>query len=266
MFEERMKTSAIPERVYALCVAIKNRGIQENELIELLEPSGLGGKTSYFGSVRDAAKQLGLITIKEGKISLAVDKKNLSSLDAMRKYIVSNIDSVSNGLFYAVSKEYFLMNERIYEFSSVSDAKLIELMSKNVGSAVFEDDMRAWRFWAAYLGFGILHQIKTQGTELLLPNTQQYLKNVLDIVGLEKKKEYTFSEFIAAVRPYCDIVIGDIPSDKRLNMAFSNGLRALHDEGIIQLSHKLDRGDMWFLYEAELHSVKSTVTHIVVRR
>lgn len=266
MFEERMKTSAIPERVYALCVAVKNRGIQENELRELLEPSGLGGKTSYFGSVRDAAKQLGLITIKEGKISLTVDKKNLSSLDAMRKYIVSNIDSVSNGLFYAVSKEYFLMNERIYEFSSVSDAKLIELMSKNVGSAVFEDDMRAWRFWAAYLGFGILHQIKTQGTELLLPNTQQYLKNVLDIVGLEKKKEYTFSEFIAAVRPYCDIVIGDIPSDKRLNMAFSNGLRALHDEGIIQLSHKLDRGDMWFLYEAELHSVKSTVTHIVVRR
>ena len=266
MFEERMKTSASPERVYALCVAVKNRGIQENELRELLEPSGLGGKTSYFGSVRDAAKQLGLITIKEGKISLAVDKKNLSSLDAMRKYIVSNIDSVSNGLFYAVSKEYFLMNERIYEFSSVSDAKLIELMSKNVGSAVFEDDMRAWRFWAAYLGFGILHQIKTQGTELLLPNTQQYLKNVLDIVGLEKKKEYTFSEFIAVVRPYCDIVIGDIPSDKRLNMAFSNGLRALHDEGIIQLSHKLDRGDMWFLYEAELHSVKSTVTHIVVRR
>ena len=28
MFEERMKTSAIPERIYALCVAVKNRGIQ----------------------------------------------------------------------------------------------------------------------------------------------------------------------------------------------------------------------------------------------
>ena len=39
-----------------------------------------------------------------------------------------------------------------------------------------------------------------------------------------------------------------------------------HDEGIIQLSHKLDSGDMWFLYEAELHPIKSTVTHVTVRR
>lgn len=260
MFEERMKTSAIPERVYALCVAVKNRGIQESELRELLEPSGLGGKTSYFGSVRDAARQLGLITIKEGKISLAVDKKDIASMDAMRRYIVSNIKSISNGLFYAVSKEYLMLNEMVYTFSSVSDAKLVGLMSKNIGTAVFEDDMRAWRFWAAYLGFGNLHEM------LLLPNTQQYLKAVLSIGSIEKNKEYTLSEFIAAVRPYCDIVLGDISADKKLNMAFSNGLRALHDEGTIQLSHKLDRGDMWFLYEAELHAIKSTVTHIVVRR
>lgn len=46
----------------------------------------------------------------------------------------------------------------------------------------------------------------------------------------------------------------------------SSGLRALHDEGIIQLSHKLDSGDAWFLYEAELHSIKSTVTHVTIRR
>ena len=53
---------------------------------------------------------------------------------------------------------------------------------------------------------------------------------------------------------------------KKINMAMSNGLRALHDEGVIQLSHKLDSGDMWFLYEAELHTIKSTVTHVTVRR
>ena len=43
MFEDRMKTSAIPERVYALCQAIKSRTMQESDLRELLEPSGLGG-------------------------------------------------------------------------------------------------------------------------------------------------------------------------------------------------------------------------------
>lgn len=260
MFEERMKKSAIPERVYTLCVAVKNKGIQENELKELLEPAELGGNTSYFGTVRDAARQLGLIMIKEGKISLAVDKKNISSLDAMRKFIILNIASVKRGLFYNVSKEYFSLNEKIYEYSSVSDGKLVEFMSQKLGVEVYEDDMLAWRFWAAYLGFGNLHGM------LFLPNLHQYFRSVLSLNLFEKDKEYTFSEFLAIIRPYCEIGFGDIGSDKKINMAFSNGLRALHDEDIIQLSHKLDSGDMWFLYEAELHVIKSTVTHIVVRR
>lgn len=72
-----MKTSAIPERVYALCQAIKSRTMQESDLRELLEPSNLGGSTKYFGTVRDAAKQLGLISVKEGDVSLAVDRGNL---------------------------------------------------------------------------------------------------------------------------------------------------------------------------------------------
>ena len=79
MFEDRMKTSAIPERVYALCQAIKSRTMKESDLRELLEPSDLGGTTKYFGMVRDAARQLGLISVKEGDISLAIDSKYVSS-------------------------------------------------------------------------------------------------------------------------------------------------------------------------------------------
>ena len=126
MFEERMKTSAIPERVYSLALTVKNKSIQENELRELLEPSELGGKTSYFGAVRDAAKQLGLIAIKEGNISLAVDKKHIASMDAMRKYIVSNIATINKGLFYAVTKEYYMLNESVYAFSSVSSSNAVD--------------------------------------------------------------------------------------------------------------------------------------------
>ncbi|MFQ9418148.1 MAG: hypothetical protein ACLR15_07385 [Lachnospiraceae bacterium] len=37
MFEDRMKTYAIPERVYALCQAIKSRTMQESDLRELLD-------------------------------------------------------------------------------------------------------------------------------------------------------------------------------------------------------------------------------------
>ncbi len=260
MFEDRMKTSAIPERVYALCLAIKSRAMKENDLRELLEPSGLGGSTKYFGTVRDAARQLGLISVKEGEISLAVDAKNIASYDALRAYIIVNVDLISDGLFFAVSKAYLSLNETIFKYKAVSEAGLVEYMSKSIGTPVYEDDMRAWRFWASFLGLGQLHDM------LLLPNMHQYLKTMLTVTALKKGQEYSFTEFIAAIRPYAEIGLADLENDRKLNMAVSNGLRALHDEGIIHLSHKLDSGDMWFLYEAELHAVRSTVTHVTIGR
>lgn len=53
-----MQTSAIPERVYALCREVANKPVNENTLKLLLEPQNLGGKTTYFGIVRTAAEQL----------------------------------------------------------------------------------------------------------------------------------------------------------------------------------------------------------------
>lgn len=260
MFEDRMKTSAIPERVYALCLAIKSRAMKENDLRELLEPSELGGVTAYFGSVRDAARQLGLISVKEGEISLAVDVKNIASYESLRAYIIKNIGLISDSLFFEVSKVYMSLNEAIFKYKSVSQASMVEYMSKAVGVPVYEDDMRAWRFWASFLGLGQLHDM------LLLPNMHQYLKTMLTVTALKKGQEYSFTEFIAAIRPYTEIGLTDLENDRKLNMAVSNGLRALHDEGIIYLSHKLDSGDMWFLYEAELHAVRSTVTHVTIGR
>ena len=128
-----MKTSAIPERVYALCQAIKSRSMQENDLRELLEPPDLGGSTRYFGTVRDAARQLGLISIKEGEISLAVDAKQVASYDAMRSFIIANIAAISQGLFFAVSREYLSLNEGVFKYKSVSEASLVEHMSKTLG-------------------------------------------------------------------------------------------------------------------------------------
>ena len=58
MFGNRMQTSAIPERVYALCREVVSKPMDENSLKLLLEPQKLGGKTSYFGIVRTAAEQL----------------------------------------------------------------------------------------------------------------------------------------------------------------------------------------------------------------
>ncbi len=64
----------------------------------------------------------------------------------------------------------------------VSEAALVEHMSKVIGKPVYEDDMRAWRFWATYLGLGNLHDM------LLLPNMYTYLKAVLTVCNLKRTK------------------------------------------------------------------------------
>ena len=61
MFGNRMQTSAIPERVYALCREVASRPMDENSLKSLLEPQNLGGKTPYFGIVRTAASNCNLL-------------------------------------------------------------------------------------------------------------------------------------------------------------------------------------------------------------
>lgn len=259
MFEDRMKTPAIPERVFALCSLLRNRDRLDAEVKELLEPAHLGGNTRYYGIVKTAAIQLGLVSVRENIISLAVDKSEIESIDSMRRYIIKNISKLKNSLFYEVTGKYYELGDNIYKFKSVSDKEMIEWMTMTLEKSVYEDDMRAWRFWASFLGLGHLHNM------LILPNAYSYILDVINILQLEKNKEYSFESFMQMAMPYFDIILKDLKDDKKLNMAFSSGLRALHDNEKVKLKHKLDRGDMWFLYPSEVHSIKSTITHITIR-
>lgn len=257
MFGDRMQTPAIPERVYALCKAVANKNIQERDLKEMLEPSHLGGTTVYFGIVRTAAEQLGLIQLKDGEISLAVSKDVVKDINAMRQYLNLHLESLNESLFYAVTQEYLDMNEQVLKYDNVS--KMCNIIGKNIGKKVVEDDMRAWRFWVSFLGFGFMHDM------IMLPNTSTFTRDLIEKTGIKKNVEYTISEFIEIIGPYSGIALHGAMKEKKLNYAFSNGLRLLHDCEYIMLQHKLDRGNMWSLYPIELHQIQSTVTHITVR-
>ena len=150
--------------------------------------------------------------------------------------------------------------DKVFAFKSVSSGPIVKYMRESLGISVFEDDMRAWRFWASYLGFGYLHDM------FVMPNMYQYLKAMISVAPIEKEKEYTIGEFIEIIRPYTDVAISNIGADKKFGLALSSGLRLLNDRDEIVLSHKLDSKNVWFLYEDDLHSIKSTVTHVTVRR
>ena len=117
--------------------------------------------------------------------------------------------------------------------------------------------MRAWRFWASFLGFGYLQDM------FIIPNACVFLEDVILSADLEKKKMYTVSEFVNAISPMANIIIPDAVS-KRFSYGVSNGLRALHDSGKIKLEHIMDQMDMWALYPLKSYSNDSTVTHITI--
>lgn len=262
MFGNRMQTSAIPERVYALCREVSSKPMDENTLKLLLEPQNLGGKTPYFGMVRTAAEQLQLINTKENTISLAVDKDVVKCIDNMRCYINTHLEIVSDSLFYKVTQGYLDMGTEVLNYNSVS--KMSDLMGQNIGEKVIEDDMRAWRFWMAFLGFGYMHDSQAGAAGILLPNSAGFLRDIIESLKVKKKTEYRIDEFIEMIMPYAKIVLNNITETKTFNYGFSNALRMLNDLGIIKAEHRLDAQEIWSMYPFEGHDLETTITHITI--
>lgn len=262
MFGNRMQTSAIPERVYALCREVANRPMEESTLKLLLEPQNLRGKTSYFGIVRTAAEQLQLINTKENGISLAVDKDVVKSMDNMRHYINMHLEIVSDSLFYKVTQGYLDMGTEVLDYNSVS--KMSDVMGRNIGEKVIEDDMRAWRFWMAFLGFGYMHDSQVGAAGILLPNTAVFLRDIIESLKVKKKTEYGIDEFVDVIMPYAKIALHNVVDTKTFNYGFSNAIRMLNDLGVIKAEHRLDAQEIWSLYPCEGHDLETTVTHITI--
>ncbi len=262
MFGNRMQTSAIPERVYALCREVASKPIDENSLKLLLEPQNLGGKTPYFGYVRTAAEQLQLINTKENTISLAVDKDVVKSIDSMRRYINTHLETVSDSLFYKVTQGYLDMGTEVLAHNSVS--KMSDLMGLNIGEKVIEDDMRAWRFWMAFLGIGYMHDSQAGAAGILLPNTAVFLRDIIESLKLKKKSEYRIDEFVDLVMPYARIALHNAVDTKTFNYGFSNAIRMLNDLGVIKAEHRLDAKEIWSMHPCGGHDLETTVTHITI--
>lgn len=262
MFGNKMQTSAIPERVYALCREVASKPMDENALKVLLEPQNLGGKTPYFGFVRTAAEQLQLVNIKENSVSLAVSKDVVKSMDSMRHYINMNLENISDSLFYKVTKGYLEMDTEVLEHNSVS--KMSDLIGRNIGEKVIEDDMRAWRFWMAFLGFGYMHESQAGAAGILLPNTAIFLRDIIENLKVKKQTVYRIDEFVDIISPYANIALGNAKDNKKFNYGFSNALRMLNDLGIIKAEHRLDAQEIWSLYPCEGHDLESTITHITI--
>ena len=118
--------------------------------------------------------------------------------------------------------------------------------------------MRAWRFWAAYLGFGYLQDM------FVIPNADTFLQDIINRAAFDKNKRYSITEFLEKLRPYADIIIDPSSGSKTFNFGASNGFRTLQDAGYIKMEHIMDQEDTWNLYHINELSTNETVTNITV--
>jgi hypothetical protein len=257
MFQSKMVTPAIPERVFTLCKIVERKPLSVAELKEKMEPDYLNQNTSYASDYRGAAEELKLISISDHTVSLAVSPSVIKTPATMRRYINGMLEEFKNGHFYQVTNAYFNISGNI-----LSGEKNVAAMGAEIGQRInrFIDamEMRAWRFWASFLGFGYLQEM------FVIPNADVFLLDVIATAGFEKGYRYSFAEFINRILPYSRIVIDANPANRQLNFGVSNGLRTLHDLGIIKLEHILDQADIWNLYPMKAHVISATITNITI--
>ena len=197
MFIGNMVTEAIPARVFALYKIVESKkGISRSELRGLMEPKEIYEGTSYFSAIMKAAEELKLIENKDNVVGLSDDIERLKTIEDFRRYVISILPDLSDGQFWKCTNVIVNMNEKIYEYSAISDSNMLNYISKQLGETVKAPMIRGWRFWSQFLGFGLINEMA------FLPNAYVYVKNVLRLMNLEKKQEYTMSDIMARFMQY----------------------------------------------------------------
>lgn len=247
MFVGNMVTEAIPARVFALYRIVEaKKGILRRELQNLMEPPGICKRsTSYFSAVLRAAEELKLIENKDNEVKLPDEKKQLKTIENFRKYVISILPDFKDGQFWKCSNIVINMNEKIFEYKSISDSEMLNYLSNQTGETIKDPMIRGWRFWAQFLGFGVINDMA------FLPNAYVYVKDVVALMGLEKKKEYPISDFMTRFMQYGQILLPQATSNRNLNIAMSSALRELHDNGEIELKFGSDQEMKWLLYPSK---------------
>ena len=244
MFRNEMETQAIPERVYALCKLVEKTPASSKEISEKMEPEYLkkDSATTYFSKYKSTAIELGLISEADNQLSLSVDHSALEDMNSFRKYVNNKISEYSDGLFYRVTKLYFERGiDIVKETTNVSE--LYNSFALELGTHMVIDNMRAWRFWVSFLGFGYLMD---DNRSLFLPNAADFIWDLIESANFDKNVWIPMSSFIEKIEPNSNIIIDSL--SKNFNYGVSNGFRTLKNLGKIDLFKESDAPDIWNLY------------------
>ncbi|MGN8656514.1 hypothetical protein [Catenibacterium mitsuokai] len=262
--EYKITTEAIPERVFCLYrIVNKDKEISKKELKNKMIPDDIdeGKDSNYFKYSLVVAEELNLVREEGNSIFINSHINYMENIQDFRKYVNSIlIQQYSDGPFFRVTKDIFDANHKVLEYNSVSEmANLVENLETQGSST-----MNGWRFWASFLGFGLLGLSKNKKDNTsFIPNCYQFIVDILPLTELKKGTLYTIDEFVSAITPYAQLVLGQ-SLEKRFNFGMSNALRTMHNNEIIKLEFYNDQDSEWMLDRLDIHSIVDKVTHITI--
>ena len=243
MFTGNMVTEAIPARVYALYkIVTSKKDITRSELQGLMEPEDIYQGNSYFSAILKTATELKIVDLQDNYVVPIVPKEQLKTIEDLRRYVISKLSNFEDSQFYKSTNAIVNMNEKVYKYNSISDSEMLNYISEQIGQQITPPMARGWRFWAQFLGFGYMYNMA------FLPNAYIFTKNVISLIDLEKKEEYTIDDFMVRFNQYGKIITKNLKNEKNINIALSSALRELHDNGEIMLKYDSDQGSKWILY------------------
>ena len=129
MFTGNMVTEAIPARVFALYkIVTSKKEISRAELQELMEPSGIYEGSSYFSTILKTATELKLVDVQEHYVSAIVPKEQMKTIEEMRLYVISRLDTYEDEQFYKCTNAIVNLDDKIYKYSSISDSEMLNYL------------------------------------------------------------------------------------------------------------------------------------------
>ncbi len=253
-----MRMEPTPERVLSVCRLIAHKSMTREEVRKAMT-LGINDEKELDQinkSIDVALKELSLINAQADNLILGVDPEVISSSTAFRRYVSSRVFSAKDTTFYMFTRWLISQNERIFSM------KTWEGMAKTCGSevkelsALNENAVLGWRFWAAFLGLGYL-----SGT-MIIPNMKLRLEDILATSYTEKFK---FNETILAqdFMLWLSNKMPEVELGNKLPLALSSGLRTLHEIGLIKLETWSDSTPI-MLYYVDGDPINS-FTHISVK-
>jgi hypothetical protein len=253
---DNMRPEPTPERVFAVSNLAAELNSSRAEIIKYTLLSNIFGNKheDIVKQCINAAIELGVLEEKEGTIKLKANSKILNNYIGFRRFAAAAALSNNDTTFFKLTEWYLAQNEEIFKLRKWATAAATAV-SRGI-SNITENDFLGWRFWVSFLGLGYLHN------QVIIPNMYTRLLDTIELSKVKGNTQFTAKEFISWLHANC-------PETKKsctifsLNLGVSNGLRALHEQGKLEIIAQRD-ADRTGLYKIEGYHFND-FSHIIIK-